>query len=140
MTEAALLLGLCEQRRDVGIAAGGDDGQAIERTGDQLRLNDLVAAAAIPAGDAQPRLIEGARKAEAAARAFGALRGELDQRERTELAVDRPGRLDRSSGAEVLGRHRGVGARSKLAAGTVDLDHQARARRVRLAPGHDVLA
>ena len=63
MAEAALELGLCEQRRDFPIAPGGDHRQPVERTSDQSGLDDLVATASIPAGDAQRRLVEGVREA-----------------------------------------------------------------------------
>src|SRR5262245_49662176 len=99
----------------------------------------------MPAGDCQPRILEGAYEAEALAGCAINAGDEIEAVEGSELALDCGSRLQRVGAAERRGADRdfACGAEvAKLSAGAVDLDHQARARAVIRAdaPAHDVAA
>ena len=87
--EGALEFGAREQRGELRLAAGREQAEAIERAGDHAAIDQLGARIAEPAADFETRLLEVARKAQAAARAAGRSVSEGLDQHRAEFGVDR---------------------------------------------------
>src|SRR5205807_7963153 len=122
--------------------ARSDYGQAIERTGNHVAVDDLLAALAVPAGNLQRRIVEDPRKAETMPRPLVSPCDEVDESYLAELAGDGLDRLDASDHSQRLGRNHRAGRKIsgafELAPRAVDFDHQAGARTFGLTPAQDV--
>src|SRR5215212_10920563 len=129
--EAALQLGAREQRRELRLAAGSEQAQAIKRASDHAAINQLGTGIAEPAAEFEARLIEIARKAQTTARTARRIVDERLDQHRAEFRVDcfRRGRTTRqaqfrNARGDVLGL---IGIQTKA---PLDLDHGARAARL----------
>ena len=103
--KASIEFGLREQRADLRLAAGGEQCQSVERTGQRALLDEFGAALAEPAGQLQSRIIVRAHEAKAMAwRAFRGVEG--NDRQRTEFARQRSRRRAASRPVQVPRRRR----------------------------------
>src|ERR1043165_196894 len=137
--EAALQFGAREERRKLRVGAGGEQRQAVERAGEHAAVAHFGAAVAEPAADLEARLLEGTRKAQAAARAVRRIVGEGLDQDRAEFRLD-GARRDRVRQAQLRNARRDVVrlAHISLLACAMKLDHRACA--AGLAERQDVLA
>src|SRR4051812_43350154 len=123
----ALELRACEQGAESRLAAGGNKGEAIQRTGDRTAVDHLLPGIAEPARNLESRLVVAAEKSQAAPGATRRVISEGLDRDPAELGVDgiRHGR--RAGKAQLGNARRDVGFfRIGLAAGAIEFDHRRR--------------
>src|SRR5262249_2634596 len=142
----ALLPGAREQFRHLLLARSHHPRQPLERADDHATVDDLQGGAAVPAGDCEPRLLEGAHEAEALARRARGAGNKIERLEGSELALDLRGLLQRVGTAQGCRPDRdlarGIAEFADLLARAIDLDHQPRAPTFArgAAPTHDIPA